>query len=405
MPVTFKVADHPSQTWGKRKVTSREDLFSQTCKTEARQSRWIIQSSISPSTFEDSHISPSDNGFVYTVWQSYNTHQHLTIRPDDIWFAILSQLSFYINAHAEELRTHFVAHEGQKQLKVKAFGTIHSVDFGALARQMTGLIQENVKDPDLRDWIMPAFSTTKVDDRTTAAVLMMGSMQAYFGFTMVCMCGHPSVTLLGEREDYEDILHRLDKLEDLGPETQDWASLLRPILRGMIASFEDVMTAETKDFWAKICHYEYMGSGPEYVSGWITAFCYWSNNGTSLYYCTPPKFDAKYVPNTDDNIRMAELEVDGVKYHSVDTGKIPTGFASVPVTVDDNGKEYKTKMVAGSVGISAAKSGEKGEDGEEKLDSVRSVSGWIMYELKSEEEMKEMKRLEEEEKKKWGRFR
>jgi hypothetical protein len=33
------------------------------------------------------------------------------------------------------------------------------------------------------------------------------------------------------------------------------------------------------------------------------------------------------------------------------------------------------------------------------------VSGWIMYELKSEEEMKEMKRLEEEEKKKWGRFR
>jgi hypothetical protein len=102
---------------------------------------------------------------------------------------------------------------------------------------------------------------------------------------------------------------------------------------------------------------------------------------------------------------MAELEVDGVKYHSVDTGKIPTGFASVPVTVDDNGKEYKTKMVAGSVGISAAKNGEKGEDGEEKLDSVRSVSGWIMYELKSEEEMKEMKRLEEEEKKKWGRFR
>jgi hypothetical protein len=86
------------------------------------------------------------------------------------------------------------------------------------------------------------------------------------------------------------------------------------------------------------------------------------------------KFDAEYVPNTVDNIRMAKLELEG------------------------NGAIYRTKMVAGSVGISVTKSGEKYEDGQERLDSVRSVSGWVMYELKSGEEMEEMEEMEKEEK-------
>lgn len=186
MPVTFRVTDNASENWSKPSATSPEGLFKESCYTEALDCAGIIQSSLSLSTFHDAHITPSTNGSIYTVWDAY------------IWFAILSQLNFYINAHAEDLRSHFVAHEGQKELKVTAIGTIDSVDIGALARQMTGLIQDNVKDPDLRDWIMPAFSTTIVNNRTTAAVLMMGSLQAYFHYVMEISCGIPTITLLGE---------------------------------------------------------------------------------------------------------------------------------------------------------------------------------------------------------------
>jgi len=49
-----------------------------------------------------------------------------------------------VNAHAEELRSHFVKHEGKKELVVKAVGTRYTVDFGNLANQMTGQIHENV---------------------------------------------------------------------------------------------------------------------------------------------------------------------------------------------------------------------------------------------------------------------
>jgi hypothetical protein len=398
MPVTFQVAGHASKSWTQSNVTSREDHFAQTCPEEFAQSARIIQSSIPQSTFNESRITPSNNGFVKAAWEAYSQHHHLTIRPDDIWFAILSQLNFYINAHAEDLRDYFVAHEGKKELIIKDVGSINTVDFGLFARRMTGLIQQNVKDPNLRDWIMPTFSTTTVDDRTTAAVLMMGSLQAYFAYTSYLTCGIPSVTLLGERGDYEDILERLDKLDELGPEATDWAVLLRPILRKFIASFDDAKTAEVQEFWSKIAHWR-GGSGISYLSGWLTAFCFWRNDGQSLYY-EPPKFNSANTPNRVANTRGGKYQLDGVTYHSIDTHDIPSGFASVPVKVDDNGVVHRTKMVAGSLGINVTKSGERGEDGQEKWDNVRSLSGWLMYKLKEGawhgEDEKDMEKVWEE---------
>jgi hypothetical protein len=374
MPVTFQVANHTSNPWTKAKSASREEHF-------ARYR--VIQSSVPKSAFDESHITPSDNGFVRAAWDAYSGHHHLTIRPDDIWFAILSQLNFYINAHAEDLRDHFVAHKGKKELIIKDVGSINTVDFGLFARRMTDLLQKNVKDPNLRDWMMPAFSTTKVDDRTTAAVLMMGSLQAYFSYTSFMTCGIPSVTLLGQREDYKDILQRLDKLAELGPETTDWAALLRPILRMFMASFDDAKSAYVQDFWSKIAHYQ-GGSGMSCLSGWLTAFCFWRNDGTPMFYREAPKFDTPYAPVNTGNIRMGDYKLGGIVYHTIDTHDIPSGFASVPVKVDDNGHVYRTEMVAGSVGIHVTKSGERDEAGEEKWDSVSSLSGWLMYLLDEE---------------------
>jgi hypothetical protein len=57
----------------------------------------------------------ASNDFVNTVLKAYNQHYHLVIRPEDVWFSILVQLNVYINAHAEELRSMFVAHSGQKK--------------------------------------------------------------------------------------------------------------------------------------------------------------------------------------------------------------------------------------------------------------------------------------------------
>ncbi|KAI0917733.1 hypothetical protein AcV7_007067 [Taiwanofungus camphoratus] len=71
-----------------------------------------------------------------------------------------------MNAHAEELRDHFVAHEGKQKLEVHVEGTQYSVDFGSIARQMTAEIEKSVVNETLTDWILLDFTTTTKVDTT-----------------------------------------------------------------------------------------------------------------------------------------------------------------------------------------------------------------------------------------------
>src|ERR1700761_3733619 len=198
MPVVVHPASHPPRRWlGQRAMPagSPEALLKDACSNEHERFKWMIRSSfndIQPSKC----IHASTNGFVHAVIGAYSYHNHLRIRPEDVWFAILTQLSFHVNAHAEELRSFFVAHEGKKHLVIIGGGNIHSADFEGMSMQMTDLMQENIVNPELKNWVMPDFTTTTQDDLVTAAVLMMGSLQNYFTCEFRLRCGIPSVTLL-----------------------------------------------------------------------------------------------------------------------------------------------------------------------------------------------------------------
>lgn len=133
----------------------------------------------------------------------------------------------------------------------------------------------NVKDPELRDWVTPSFSTTTETDvavAAVAAVLLMGAMQNYFSFKYRTRCGIPSVTLLGDVADWTATLDRLYRLDGLGSEPARFAEMLRPIIRHIILSFNDPHDASVLQFWNTIAHKESLASGETYLSGWITAF-------------------------------------------------------------------------------------------------------------------------------------
>lgn len=370
MPITLRTADRGAEKWPWKNCTTSQELFQNSCRDDSRKSKQIIQSSFSHSLTEG-HVTSNSNGFVNALYSAYSRHHHLTIRPEDVWFSILNQLSFYINAHAEELRSLFVAHEGQKQLTVTAAGTIHTVDLGRLAVTMTEEIEKNVIDPELRKWMLPDFTTTTESDTVVAAILMMGSMQKYFSYSMCLLCGLPSVTLLGEREDWEKLLERLAKIPTFGKEPAKFASLLEPVLKRFVASFDEPTSPALREFWNQCAHHLGGGSGPTYLSGWVTAFCFWDEEGKRL----------------DDPGRGGNAVLDDVMFHIVDTDKIPRGYSSVPVKLDDNGVEYDTDMLAGMVGIHA---------GSEGLDTIQPVSGWWMYEKVSGEELKKLQDEEAE---------
>eukprot|EP00438_Fugacium_kawagutii_P035463 Skav216644 [mRNA] locus=scaffold1255:226827:227936:+ [translate_table: standard] len=275
-------------------------------------------------------------GLVSTVVLAYNTHHHLVLRPDDFWQAILTQLSFYIQARAEALRDRIVDFQGKKTLVIRMGGTLFSADFGRFALLMADKIAEHIKDPAVASWIIPSFSTTTTNDRIAGSVTLMSTLQAYFEFVCCLCCGIPKVTLLGTLEDWQQLRAKIDRLMDFDLEDKlmtKWHSMLAPVLDRLVSSASGQSEI---GFWDRVCHYKGGGSGPTFLSGWITVFV---------------PFTAKGQWQGDSRFRgWGRVDKDAADpWPDIDTGKLPVGAVSVPVLVDDNGTQYDTQMIAGQV--------------------------------------------------------
>ena len=113
---------------------------------------------------------------------------------------------------------------------------------------------------------------------------MMATLQAYFDYRFCLGCGIPYVTLLGEKSDWEQIVQRIEKLKEYGPETTAWYRLLKPVVTRFARSFDEGVadSTENREFWNRVAHWQGGGSGPSYLSGWITAFCAFDDTGKWL---------------------------------------------------------------------------------------------------------------------------
>jgi hypothetical protein len=104
---------------------------------------------------------------------------------------------------------------------------------------MVKLLKENVKDPEICDWILPAFSTTTNDDIIVGSIVLMATMKEYFDYKMYLMCGIPEITLLGTPEDWDLIHSRVKKLRSFAECNKhfvEWADMLEKITENMAAS-------------------------------------------------------------------------------------------------------------------------------------------------------------------------
>lgn len=90
------------------------------------------------------------------------------------------------------------------------------VDWGKFSFKISKMIANNIKDPSFREWILPGFTTTTKCDQAVASILRMSAMQKYFSYECVLYCGLPSVTLLGEKEDWEKLGQKLQRLPIFG---------------------------------------------------------------------------------------------------------------------------------------------------------------------------------------------
>ncbi|KZV82479.1 hypothetical protein EXIGLDRAFT_843656, partial [Exidia glandulosa HHB12029] len=371
MPVTFR--PHPSLlaesiSLDGRDVSSPEALLRIAAPKQHALVREIFQAS-----FVDvgSPVRPCANGFVDTLLEAYTQHRALVLRPDDVWLAILVQFNLFVNANAERFRPFFVEHEGKRKLVVMdELHDVYDADYDRLTQAFVQLVGKSVKDPSLCEWAIPDFSTTTQTDRVAGAVLLMSIMKEYFEYIMMFGSGLPLVMLAGEKADWERLLGRLPKLDEFSEETRAWRQLLEPVLTRFVRAFENPDGEDNLDFWRKMAHREDGMSGASYLSGWITAFCVFDNDG-------------KWIgPNLDGRpwYKQPQLSLDGVLYHTINPSRIPRGYADVDVKIlSATQGSLDCAMLAGVVGMRVGSTDDQTVSVTGKRDAVAPLVGWWIY--------------------------
>ncbi|KAK4191912.1 hypothetical protein QBC35DRAFT_257672 [Podospora australis] len=275
---------------------------------------------------------PSGDSFVRGAIQAWGEHLHLEIRPEEVWFTVLTQMNFFMEANAESLRHLFVKHQGQEVIFIEDY------TWTDVLWRFKDEIQKRVLTPWLLDWIVPNFSTTTDNDVMTSNILMMGLVKAYFRYEGGIICGLPSVTLLGEKSDWVKLQKKLERLSFFGKEPEEYQARLAPIFKRFVQSFDTPDDPEIKKFWNQIVFASYSnvcGAAPLDVSGWITGFFNWDEEGRLI---------GRYGQSV--------VELDGVKYVSHDITRLPVGYARAPFIMRDfdNVDRFEAYVAAGTLG-------------------------------------------------------
>ncbi|UQA61935.1 DUF4419 domain-containing protein [Polyangium aurulentum] len=216
--------------------------------------------------------------FLQAVAFSYAQHRPLTLAPDDVWLCLLQGLALHVQENAEGLRSHFVRHEGKKTISVESGeepGQNAEVWREVIDRLAGGVAEEIGKK---RDLFVAGFSTTGPIERAAFQVALLDTLQHYFSYEFIVICGIPSITLLGTPDDWRDLRTRAAVLAEFGLEA--WTSVVLDILdRFVAASVGDVDVGFWSSIYKKTTLYERTSRGDRtiemcggdtpLVTGWI----------------------------------------------------------------------------------------------------------------------------------------
>ncbi|KAG8904669.1 hypothetical protein FRC00_013836, partial [Tulasnella sp. 408] len=262
MTITIQIASHPSNSYTPPgpAPNSPQQLLNGLGREYACTDNGIVQESVPESDLE--YLTPHRNGFLRTILDAYGGHHHVV-------------LSFH--AHPDAARAYFLpsSTEGsnKKEIPISFIGSADTVNIAVVVNQMTRDLQAQIEDPSYRDFVLPTFSTTGIEDKIICAVMMVASVDMQFDVSVSLMCGIPSITLLGTQLDWENILDRVKPIAEgkFGNEAREWGQTLALIFGKFVtAASQATGTSSTsewrggddKEFWENIVKFR-RGAGTD----------------------------------------------------------------------------------------------------------------------------------------------
>ena len=266
-----------------------------------------------------------------------------------MWLLIAQGLADWINAHSEELRSHFVKHQDKVKIVVIRDDFVKGSPRNNWTKVFTELstsIRQHIGDVT-HDLLVPTFSTTGVVEKAASEIVLLDAMQSYFELEVDTLCGIPQIQLEGTIADWQQLLERTTQIDRF--QLEWWVDALIPILE------QFVLTAQGKpnrDFWRSMYKYN-DDSGDAIVTGWITRFFPYLN-------------DERSVP-------VSILQRQFYEEKEIQVSSFTSGLAKAPFTWKYLDTNYPMEFIGGFIGVK--------QDRHSLF--LRPEIGWVVREVKT----------------------
>jgi len=275
---------------------------------------------------------------------AYAEHRPFVLSPDALWLLICQGFASHVNYNAEDLRSMFVDFDGKKVLEVSVppNSINNSAQWEESFKQFSEQIAGYVGD-ELVGILTCDFSTSNAVTRTASQITVMATMQKYFEYEIIEVCGIPYVVLEGTPDDWHKVLENTQKLRKY--KLGWWVDEMVPVLSKIVKASEGEVD---KEFWKAMFKYhanpdnEVCGDPNVIADGWIVKFYPYPDNNwlNSLTKEEREKIPAKNLRN--DLKKLYDFSSD-----------LPAEIVSVPLRYENIiGNETMLDIWAGFVGLS-----------------------------------------------------
>lgn len=300
------------------------------------------------------------HGFIAAATAAFAEHYPLSVRPQHFWLMILQAIAVHVGKHSEELREHWVLHEGKKELEVKCdeFCLGSRNDWASVVDGkpdcFSAQIDSNVV-AGLVEELAPAFADTTSVENIALKITVMDVTKSFFSYKCSSMCGFPSVVMEGSPQDWQLLkisAESLIKNRCQNVFAENWCAALLPLLDKFAEEYAKGSsgTGDADElFWNSMCKRGgTRGSGSRtWFNGWINVFFPYIKDRPNRY-ATPYSADNGYVKEGRDGGQYGMRAPPDVQ--GPDCEDFPNGLAAAPVLWDYFGQEIPLKFKAGFIG-------------------------------------------------------
>lgn len=298
------------------------------------------QSAHIPQIHQNLKLVPADgNALIATLQECYDQHRPLALSPDVIWLAICQGVSIHINQNIKSLKKTIFTEDNSKELVIRN----DSLEYGGKHWQdlISSFADETKKytKGNFYSFFVSDFSTTSYIEKTAYQIALLESYKQMFTYVAESGCGIVSVTLLGKKEDWTTIYHKLDKLKEIG--LTEWAEELKPVIKEFINTYDGKIN---KPFWSNI-YKSATEYNAFYISGWCIKFFPYIINQEETAWDSSNYDEEKDGVKTPLSYKTNPfLKGDNYLLSTLSTDNFPSGLSEIDIVWNNYFKGTSKKM-------------------------------------------------------------